>query len=438
MAYMKFGHIDVNSDEFTETTILTLLDDKNYVTDKVVKLQRVVVKIRGTSVIAQADAGPFEFVCNAHPDLRIRDEAFLSTLATIIEKREMRANMMLIGRFASALHEIKRRGRMLAIITTSDIEELIEAADKRRDEVVLCLLGSPGIGKTEGIESFAKKHGRKVVHIIASQILPTEVSGMTMPNQETHSMDVFDHTRLGHLEDGDILFFDELLKGQVQVLNACLTLIQERRMMSGKRLPDVLIVAAANPLASPQQLPLEVRQRFMFVDVKFDEESWCDYMRGLGIARPQRLVDDLVVDSNNAKAVWNVLTPRTMTKLMLWLKSCPDSEVIERYVSQAFGHKVFQRMREALTTSDKATADDPMRQVTDEVTRIMEAKLSEAMASYDNDKIEACEETIRRFKEINANDPNDGASLLDIIKQLPEGEEILKELASKTIEMPTF
>lgn len=320
-------------------------------------------------------------------------------------------------------------------ILTSDIEELVEAADRRRDEVVLCLLGAPGIGKTEGIESFARKHDRNVVHIIASQILPTEVSGMTMPNQETHAMDVFDHARLGHLKDGDVLFFDELLKGQVQVLNACLTLIQERRMMSGKRLPDVLIVAAANPLASPQQLPLEVRQRFMFVDVEFDADSWCKYMRGLGIKRPQRLVDDLVTDHTLAKATWNVLTPRTMTKLMLWLKECPDSEVVERYVKQEFGHAVYERMREALVSSDATVADSPMRQVADEVTRIMEAKRTEAMGSHN---VEKMGELDRAIEHVNEAAEGDGASLLEIIGKLPEGEEILMELSSKTIELPTF
>ena len=101
----------------------------------------------------------------------------------------------------------RENGKLL----TSEIQGLMEAVDRRRGDIVPCLLGAPGIGKTEGIEEFARAHGRNVVHIIASQILPTEVSGMTMPNQETHSMDVFDHSRLSHMRDGDILFLDELL-----------------------------------------------------------------------------------------------------------------------------------------------------------------------------------------------------------------------------------
>lgn len=436
MAWFTFGHVTCDSDEFTETTVLRIRDDHGQVTEHSVKLERFVVCLVGASIMAKADGGPPVYVCEEDTLLRIEDQEFLSCISKIMEDREMKANLLRVSRFSSKLREIMGKGEKLGEkILTSDIEELIEAADKRRDEVVLCLLGAPGIGKTEGIEAFAKRHDRNVVHIIASQILPTEVSGMTMPNQETHTMDVFDHARLGHLKDGDVLFFDELLKGQVQVLNACLTLIQERRMMSGRRLPDVLIVAAANPLASPQQLPLEVRQRFMFVEVEFDEDSWCEYMRGLGIKRPQRLVDDLVTDHTSAKATWNVLTPRTMTKLMLWLKECPDSEVVERYVRNEFGHAVYERMRQALVASDATKADSPMRQVATEVTRIMAAKKAEAMGSHNVNKADEIDDAI---KLVNEAAEGDGSSLLEIISKLPEGEEILRELSSKTIELPTF
>lgn len=436
MSYLIFGHVVADSDESTETTVLRIMDSQGRMTDHMAKLDRFVVCLIGVIIMARADGGPSEYVCEGDPLTRIEDQEFLSRVSEILERQEMRANLMLVSRLSSKLRETLRKGdRLGEKILTSDIEELVEAADRRRDEVVLCLLGAPGIGKTEGIEAFARKHHRDVVHIIASQILPTEVSGMTMPNQETHAMDVFDHARLGHLKDGDVLFFDELLKGQVQVLNACLTLIQERRMMSGRRLPDVLIVAAANPLASPQQLPLEVRQRFMFVEVEFDEYSWCDYMRSLGIKRPQRLVDDLVTGHTSAEATWNVLTPRTMTKLMLWLKECPDSKVVERYVRQEFGFAVYERMKQALVSSDATTADSPMRQVAAEVTRIMEAKRSEALGEHN---VQRMGELDRAIERVNEAAEDDGASLLEIIGKLPEGEEILRELSSKTIELPTF
>lgn len=245
------------------------------------------------------------------------------------------------------LREMVRRmeDKLATEEATGEIERvyrLIEAADRRRDEVVLCLLGTPGIGKTESVERFARDHNRDVVHIIASQIMPNEVSGMTMPNQETHSMEIFDHEKLGHLKDGDIIFFDELLKGQQQVLNACLTLIQERRLMSGKRLPDVLIIAAANPLGSAKQLPIEIRQRFLFVNVDWDAEEWSRYMReSHGITPTEELIENLQevysMCRKGDSSTWNTLTPRTATKLMLWVDAVHDDYDLMMSVSDEIG-----------------------------------------------------------------------------------------------------
>ena len=176
-------------------------------------------------------------------------------------------------------------------IMTSQIPMLLESAYNARDEVVLCLLGKPGIGKTQQLYQFAEKKGCKVVEIIASQILPNEVSGITMPVEESHSMEIFDHARLSSLKDGDILFFDELLQASPQTLSACLTLIQERRLMSGKKLPDIMIVAAANELASATMIPMQIRQRFLFVYIGWDSTAWSKYIsKQYGIEVPTSII----------------------------------------------------------------------------------------------------------------------------------------------------
>ena len=155
---------------------------------------------------------------------------------------------------------------------TSDIARLLESAYEMRKEIVPLLMGEPGIGKTQGVYDFAERKGGKVVELYLSQMSPLEISGMTLPNEAAHSMQVFDSKRLDSLEDGDVLFLDELLQAPQQVLAACLTLIQERRMLSGKMLPDVFIVAAANPIENMEtRIPLSIRQRFMAVEVGFDD-----------------------------------------------------------------------------------------------------------------------------------------------------------------------
>lgn len=273
----------------------------------------------------------------------------------------------------------------------SEVTKLIEAADKLRGEVVLCLMGEPGIGKTESIERFAREHGRKVVHIIASQILPNEVSGMTMPDQESHTMDVFDHVRLGHMEDGDILFFDELLKGQTQVLNACLTLIQERRMMSGKKLPDILIVAAANPLATPAKLPPEIRQRFMFVDMEWDTNEWIEYMKGKGFMNVKSLIKmAALIEKSMAEdwsRTWNILTPRTATKLCEWYREAVGNEqgkVVLSYIDDAYGPRVAKAVSEVFDI-DMINRQKAMDVIIGEIRKLDAATYADVMENIGDD-----------------------------------------------------
>ena len=318
--------------------------------------------------------------------------------------------------------------------TTNDrIYGLIEAADKCRDQIVLCLMGNPGIGKTEAVERFAKDHGRNVVHIIASQILPSEVSGMTMPNQETHTMDVFDHARLGHMRDGDILFFDELLKGQQQVLNACLTLIQERRLMSGKKLPDVLIIAAANPLQSPGQLPLEIRQRFMFVDVEWNKATWTDYMVGLGFDRRslKNLAERLEIIQRNSNtrtdsARWNILTPRSATKLCLWLRASDMSDEVDSYINSEFGAEASSVILEAV----KGTAhEDPQEQVASKIIELVSNASVEHPEELPVIK-ELRKNIIDKAEDIRSEGCTNMSALIDMLQKLPEWEEVKIALAS--------
>lgn len=193
-----------------------------------------------------------------------------------------------------------------------------------RDEVVPCLLGAPGIGKTQAVYQLAERKGVDVVEMILSQRLPTEISGLVMPDNESKSMEVFDHSRLSSLKDGDILLFDEMLEAPPMVLSACLTLIQERRMMSGKKLPDIMIVAAANPLATPSLMKLSQRQRFMFINVLWDKLYWCQYIKdNMKIDVSDFLLNRIQTDGTG----WNVFTPRTCTKLLKMAKKCNDIDV---------------------------------------------------------------------------------------------------------------
>jgi hypothetical protein len=71
--------------------------------------------------------------------------------------------------------------------------------------------------------------------------MPNEVIGMLMPDLTNNKM-VSDIEDLLSLEDGDILFFDEMFNGTLkQTLDAVLNFLMDRVLMSGKPLADVMI-----------------------------------------------------------------------------------------------------------------------------------------------------------------------------------------------------
>ena len=98
-------------------------------------------------------------------------------------------------------------------------------------------------------------------------------------------------------------------------------------MMSGRKLPDVMIVAAANEDCQPNRLPESIRQRFMFVKVPFDRQSFNRYIRRkYGFYLPAKVLEELAMNADVKKNEWNVLTPRSLEKTIEWYKSVPKED----------------------------------------------------------------------------------------------------------------
>lgn len=228
-------------------------------------------------------------------------------------------------------------------LKTSEVHDILAAMYPLRRELVPCLLGAPGIGKTQGIYRFAEELGVKVVTFILSNTLPSEVSGIHMPDKG--EMVVFDNQRLLSLEDGDILFFDEVFEASPQLWASCLTLIQDRIMASGRKLPDVFIVAASNPPASPTIIPPSVRDRFQILDLDFDFDTWAAWFKRTRKVRPPEVMKNYIQSTSND---WNILTPRRFTKLFDWLKLEGDRRLKERVITQMFDGVIAQHLMNML------------------------------------------------------------------------------------------
>lgn len=287
---------------------------------------------------------------------------------------------------------------------------------KAREFIVPCLIGKPGIGKSQAVYELARRKNANVVELIASQILPNEVSGITMPVDSTHSMEIYDHVKLSSLKDGDILFFDELLQASPQTLSACLTLLQERKLLSGKKLPDIMVVAACNPLNSPEQVPLAIRQRFMFIDVAFDPDEWSEYMVGKGYDEEMvRAVAKYIAFDNRGE--YNVLTPRTAEKIIAWYDLSDKKGRI--YVKSFIDHNISPNAAQLIEKHyEKKAIEHEQSDVTDKIIEVVCSKRIE----HDPDT------STHTIKEQLEREASKGmADLIGFLMTLPEWEELKDE-----------
>lgn len=211
-----------------------------------------------------------------------------------------------------------------------NIKAYLDILDQHRDEMALALMSDPGLSKTSQCKQWCEEHGRQYFEFITSQRMPSEISGMAMPDADTKRMKIYDFDYLLDMKDGDVLAFDEFTNGNIMTLNACLTLIQERNMMSGRKLPSILIVAMGNPQGKCDMLP-QTKQRFLWLNVKFDEDTWCEWVKKeLNVVPTQKLINIIKSTYKNGFGVqdYNYMTARTVTNLLKLAKTVDRSNAI--------------------------------------------------------------------------------------------------------------
>ena len=220
----------------------------------------------------------------------------------------------------------KKKGSKVSVDSMDAIPKVLAKVydnPELRSSIVPLFLGDPGLGKTKFIEKFAKERGATLVELITSQMSPFEISGIAMPDKESKKMTIYNYDRIEQLKDGDIIFFDELLNGNPTVLNACLTILEQRTLISGKKLPDVMIVAAANPQGMVPLTP-QIKERFLWYNVKFSKEMWQDYMHEK-YQMPYFISKKLALMIEKEELLdKNFYTPRSVDKaVQMILMDCP-------------------------------------------------------------------------------------------------------------------
>ena len=236
----------------------------------------------------------------------------------------------------------------------SEVSDLIKSAyqPKIRQKIVYMLLGDPGVGKTQLLYEFAEETGCNVVTLLCSQQLPNEIVGTHAPDPDTGIMKYYPPAWYFELKDGDILFLDEMLTAPKSVLSAMLTLVQSRILQNRLKLPDVMILAAANPVGSPAQIDAPIRDRFQVVQIKTDIDVAAVYLAKKHGGNARHICNIFNSKATTLGATWNELTPRTVENILIQAKEFSDDFELtvfgECILEELYGSYVLNHAREWL------------------------------------------------------------------------------------------
>jgi hypothetical protein len=164
------------------------------------------------------------------------------------------------------------------------------------------------------------------------------------------------------LEDGDVLFFDELLEADQFVLSTLLTLIESREMADGTPLPDVQIIAATNDTIPSSQLKDNIKQRFMFMDFYIDKQGTREYiLKKTGLDLPDELMSRL--EDKGGGRNYNFLSPRTLTKLAMWMAKADKDELfdITVIINRMFDMNIGTYLRDARGARDEKHKEERVK-----------------------------------------------------------------------------
>lgn len=167
-------------------------------------------------------------------------------------------------------------------LTPTELQLYLSALVKGELKLSTMIWGAPGIGKSSIVAQVAEKHGLEFVDVRLSQLAPTDLRGLPVPEADGQGSGVsrwYPPEFLPRSGRG-ILFLDEVNMAPPTMQGMAQQLILDRRVGSYV-LPDGWFVWAAGnrkeDRASVFDMPAPLANRFLHLTVRSDFDSWRSY-----------------------------------------------------------------------------------------------------------------------------------------------------------------
>ena len=167
-----------------------------------------------------------------------------------------------------------------------ELRNYLRSVSTENLKLSLMIWGAPGIGKSTIVSEVAKESKREVIDLRLSQLAPTDLRGLPVPDNHKGISRWFPPEFLP-TEGKGILFLDELNMAPPAMQGMAQQLILDRKVGSYSLPDEWLVWSAGNrkeDKASVFEMPAPLSNRFIHLNIEADLESFKIYSLAQGLS----------------------------------------------------------------------------------------------------------------------------------------------------------
>lgn len=267
------------------------------------------------------------------------------------------------------------------------------------ENIVIMLLGEPGIGKSSWIKNLAKELNTEVFTLACNQLGDkTDLTGARLvPYKDTFMQRFYPHIKITkaieyakeHPDETPVLFLDEINRTSEDITSALLSIPTDRSIGDVDLPENLKVILAGNEHGNVNQLDEASISRFFLIRIEPDPITFKDKNKNLHpiIEKVIRELGTVFAkkDTNNLfdTAFNQFSTPRTLDNLSKWLnKTSIENLILFSETSEFEGLSVLEGIVEGFIGKNKIA-----EQIKTELNTWLEEEKKKRLSSFDADTL---------------------------------------------------